>query len=640
LASHGSSFQKVFLGAAGSSAGGAGLDVDEVFSTFLYEGAGGTGVTVNNGVDLSGEGGLVWIKAREATEDHVLFDTERGVTKLLESNKTTAEQTNSGTLTNFYSTGFRVDGNGTVGSSGDDYVSWTFRKAPKFFDVVTYTGNGSNRTIAHNLGTTVGMMLVKLTSDTDGWAVYHRGLDSSAPEDYRLRLDGTNTKIDNTDGSRWNRTAPTSSVFSLGTDGSVNANGSTYVAYLFAHNDGDGTFGPDGNADIISCGSVNANSTFTLPWQPQWILSKDYNRSYDWHIIDSMRGFTASGNADNYLEANNTNAEQTAGWFDIDGNTLKNRSGGNIIYVAIRRGPLTVPTDATKVFDVEYGPSSGVYSLSTGFPVDMAITKDDTGGGNILRTRLLGGGTALQTESTNAEGSSTTTYWDSNTSFDLNLNANYSSFINWMWKRAPSYFDVVAYTGNGTRGRTVSHNLGVIPEMMWIKNRGDAQNWLIYIHSLGGTKRLFLNLTSGVSDASIDDFNNTDAQATQFTLGNDGRCNANNQTFIAYLFATAAGVSKVGSYTGNGSTQNIDCGFSNGARFVLIKITSSTGDWRLYDTVRGIVAGDDPQLVLNNTSAELSSGYDLIDPHSSGFALPASPYTNNSGASYIFYAIA
>ena len=84
----------------------------------------------------------------------------------------------------------------------------------------------------------------------------------------------------------------------------------------------------------------------------------------------------------------------------------------------------------------------------------------------------------------------------------------------------------------------------------------------------------------------------------------------------------------------------INCGFSSGARFVLIKRTDQAADWKVYDTVRGIVAGNDPELALNSIAAQVT-GYDYIDPDSSGFILPVDNFnTNASGASYIFYAIA
>ena len=124
-------------------------------------------------------------------------------------------------------------------------------------------------------------------------------------------------------------------------------------------------------------------------------------------------------------------------------------------------------------------------------------------------------------------------------------------------------------------------------------------------------------------------------------VNNDGYTNKSGDSFIAYLFATVAGVSKVGSYTGNGGTQNIDCGFSSGARFVLIKRSSNAQDWYIFDSTRGIVAGNDPYLKLNTTDAEATAA-DEIDPLSSGFTIhqTGSAGINFSGHTYIFYAIA
>jgi hypothetical protein len=125
-----------------------------------------------------------------------------------------------------------------------------------------------------------------------------------------------------------------------------------------------------------------------------------------------------------------------------------------------------------------------------------------------------------------------------------------------------------------------------------------------------------------------------------FTLGNSGNVNGTSDTFIAYLFASLPNVSKCGSYTGNGTSQTIDCGFTSGARFVLIKRTDSTSDWFMLDSARGIVAGNDPLLALNGNGAE-STGYDIIDPDNSGFIINQTAWnTNVSSASYIFYAIA
>jgi hypothetical protein len=129
--------------------------------------------------------------------------------------------------------------------------------------------------------------------------------------------------------------------------------------------------------------------------------------------------------------------------------------------------------------------------------------------------------------------------------------------------------------------------------------------------------------------------------STTFTVSNTANFNNGATTYVAYLFATCPGVSKVGSYTGNGTTQAIACGFTGGARFVLIKSTSTSGDWYVWDSARGIVAGNDPYLALNSTAAEVTTT-DWVDTAATGFELSnaGGNLANSNGVSYIFLAIA
>ena len=133
------------------------LNVEDVFSTYLYEGTSST-QTITNGIDLAGEGGLIWTKQRDIDpNNHMLVDTERGLNKWLESNTTDAEGTHQN-ITSVSSTGYVIPGNtNAINNDAYNFTSWTFRKAPKFFDVVTYTGDGTaGRTLAHNLGSVPG----------------------------------------------------------------------------------------------------------------------------------------------------------------------------------------------------------------------------------------------------------------------------------------------------------------------------------------------------------------------------------------------------------------------------------------------------------------------------------------------------
>jgi hypothetical protein len=181
--------------------------------------------------------------------------------------------------------------------------------------------------------------------------------------------------------------------------------------------------------------------------------------------------------------------------------------------------------------------------------------------------------------------------------------------------------------------------------MMWVKRRdGTASMWSVYSDTLGATKYLMLG-TSNSTGTSSYNWNDTSPTSSVFSLGSGSSLNNTGNTYIAYLFATLAGVSKVGSYTGtgvagSGTSLNIDCGFSNGARFVLIKRTDDVGSWYFWDTARGIVTGNDSTLRLDHSDAENTS-YDAVDPYSAGFTINATGQDiNNLNATYIFLAIA
>ena len=182
--------------------------IEDVFSTWLYTGTGAS-QTITNNIDLSTKGGLVWIKSRSDVSNHALYDTARGATFDIGSNLTTAQTTESTGLTSFGTTGFSIGSLAKLNTSASTYASWSFRKQSKFFDIVTYTGTGANRTISHNLGVTPACIIVKRTDTTGGWQVYH----SSLANTQYLVLNTTAAVA--TGATRWNSTTPTSTVFSL-----------------------------------------------------------------------------------------------------------------------------------------------------------------------------------------------------------------------------------------------------------------------------------------------------------------------------------------------------------------------------------------------------------------------------------------
>ena len=318
------------------------------------------------------------------------------------------------------------------------------------------------------------------------------------------------------------------------------------------------------------------------------------------------------------------------------------------IYIAIRRGPMKTPTSGTSVFGLSARSGSGADATVTGGQVDDAALIKNRGSavGDLFAARLTGTG-YLETSSTATEVAAGTTIlqanpWDVMDGVKVGTtstitNASSNTFINYLFRRAPGFFDVVCYTGTGAN-RTVAHNLGVAPELMIVKGRTLNSSWRVYANN-DNTDYLTLNN----SDPTFDDntvWNDTSPTATQFTVGTSTGTNS-TFNYVAYLFASCPGVSKVGSYTGTGALQTVNCGFTSGARFVLIKRIDNTGDWWVYDSARGITSGNDPYLFLNSTAAEVTNT-NYVDTDSTGFKVTAAAPAglNANGGTYIFLAIA
>ena len=637
------------------------LNLDDAFDTQLYFGN-GTTQSFDNGLDLNGEGGMVWVKDRRVSRDHVLANTDRGGTVVLNSNNSAAESSYGSSGFTFDSDGFTVGSAITINRNGNNFVAWSWRKAPKFFDVQTWTGDGvAGRTVSHNLGSIPGCIIVKRTDDTDNWNVYHRALDSTSPEDYYMQLNTTDARIDN--AARWNDTPPTSTEFTLGTAGTVNASGGSYVAYIFAHNDGDGGFGPNGDQDVISCGSAPASAaTFIdLGFEPQWIFFKRTELASDWFIMDTMRQITVPGAYDDArLRANTDGADYysspdflyTRGnGFFINTNFY---GGGPWVYIAIGRAT-SKPTSGSDVFKVvsNSGANTKLPNFRPGFTVDFQWNRPPTSdAGNRISTRKTGGrywetnGQDIWQSQNDYRRFDWQEGWGEDPDDSGIWNGNYS----WCWQARQGYFDTQFYIGNATLGTEIPHALKVKPEMIWVKSLNNEQNWSVLYDDNGTGKQARLNSTDAFSNATAaiwgDGSTYVAPTSSVFTVGNDNETNGyNNGKYFAALFATLPGISKIGTYVGDGTSDGskvIDCGFSSTARFIMVKNLNSASGWFYWDHLRGIGTGNDPFLALN--SGNLPSGYntsDSVDTDPSGFKVKqnSSSNINTSSATYLFYAI-
>ena len=318
------------------------------FNPVLYTGTGSSlGVT---GVGFQPD--WTWIKSRSGPANHGLYDAVRGVQKQIMSNSTSAETTETTGLTAFGSDGFTTGALAQINTSATTYVAWNWKangagssntagsitstasaNTTSGFSVVTYTGNGSAATIGHGLGVAPSMYIVKnRTGSADEWVIYHANLTSAA---YYLTFQ-TNAQASN--NVVFNSTAPTSTVFSVGTSRSTNT--VNFVAYAFAPIAGYSAFG-----SFVGNGSADGPFVFT-GMRPAFVMIKKINATGDWLMTDATRNqYNAVSNE---LVANVTSAEGSGfNFFDYLSNGFKargtnaswNNSGDIYIYAAFAQNP-------------------------------------------------------------------------------------------------------------------------------------------------------------------------------------------------------------------------------------------------------------------------------------------------------------
>ena len=668
-------------GGLGYLAGGGGagsLYVDDVFSTYVYTGS-GSDRTITNGLDLSGEGGMVWTKCRSDNPNNQIEFIE-GTTRYdmysdLQNAATITDLTNTGSysggIDQFNSNGYRIKNGGANTNStynSRTYVSWSFRKAPGFFDVVRYNGTGSVQNISHNLGSVPGMILIKCTSNSSDWSVYHRSL--GATKNCHLN----NTSVADTQTGVFNDTEPTSTQFTVNFDGDVNGSGQTYVAYLFAHDEQ--SFGDGNDESIIKCGSYTGNDASGNPngnlqnlgFEPQWLMIKNTSRDSDpytgWLMFDNMRG-TAYGKGtsdptgdDEYIYANKSNAGAedsivnfTPVGFSVTNSGYNVNTNGDVyIYCAIRR-PHKPPTAGTDVFNAvtRSGVNATITASSGNSRVaDMIWTKNRSTGNSPVISARLQGRKALDTSGTSPDAGTswnTRIFWDEQhgvryAQYDQ-VNQSGSNYIDYFFTRTPGVFDVVSYQANNNVAFNVNHNLGVAPELVMIKSRESSFDWLVGADALTGWGNYGLKLNDTTGENTASNYFTGAPTSTQIKLGTSSAGNFGTDVYLAFLFASKPGISKVGYYTGTNAPHNVDCGFTNYARFVMVKRVDDTGDWFLWDSVRGISSGDDPYVALNTSTSEVTNT-DYIDPYSAGFSISnsANADLNANGGTYLFLAIA
>ena len=307
-------------------------DPSAYFKVQLYTGNGSANHAITfDDTDTDMQPDFVWIKNRDATDSHCLFDSVRGATKVIHSDTNAAEVTDTDTLDSFTSDGFQVDADVKVNTDGEDYVAWCWKEsATAGFDIVAYTGNGtSGRTVAHSLSATPDFFTVRRTlSDGDSWRIYHKN-NTAAPETDYLVLDTNAATADN--AAMWNDTAPDSSNFTLGNAGSTNENTKTFIAYVFKGIQGFSKFGG-------YTGNANADGAFVyLGFKPAFFMLKRNGGGYNYYMSDNKR-FTGSETANpahSKQNADESPADEVHPIIDFLSNGVKIRQNESTVNSAV-----------------------------------------------------------------------------------------------------------------------------------------------------------------------------------------------------------------------------------------------------------------------------------------------------------------
>jgi hypothetical protein len=630
---------------------------------------------------LPGPGGMFLTAPRESTGDSSIVDTVNGIRSMKNPSGLFGGTSNmSGSAYNAvggidFGTdgvvigdsvggGFNFNGapGGAFSGTNGTYYNLSFKRSPGFFDIVNYTGTGVVQTISHGLKSVPGFIII---GSSNSWITYHRSLGNTK---------GQNTNdnaIITTDSTFWNNTDPTSNVFTVGTSARTNGSGIVYTAYVFAHNAPG--FGPTGSDSVIYCDTFTTDGSglatvTSLGWEPQVVLVGPPSGSNYFNLATSASGnwggYAHSGGLQNfnYIFANSS-TETTSAFGTFLGPTpngfkiFSTHTNAVHTYVAFRRRGQKPATAAKEVFNVV---NKSYVNGSTSphrkyrvnkFTSDLIMTMSNNTSGTKVKsflTRSINGygsgviSYTFDTSSANtpSPSSSVLPKWDRYNLVEDGVTANSGNdVVSYCFSRKTKFLDIVHWNGDATGNRAISHNLDNEPDLV-IYKQFDNGNWMVSGGSTiyGSGTPTILSFTGNPFTSSI----NIPSPATNTVLNVGTNLNASSLKYIAFIFGSVPGISKIGKYTGNGTSQTINCGFNNGAAFVLITRFDGPGsNWFLWDVKRGIVSATDPYHIFNTTGLMVNTD-DGIDPNSTGFIVNQTTTTdiNINAATYLYFAIA
>ena len=644
----------------------------EHFNTVTYTGNSSTQSVTGVGFQPD----LVWIKRRNTTEDHALFDSVRGALKMISTNLTAAEYTTAApyeAVSSFDSDGFTTGDNGATNRSPNTYVAWNFKaggaavtntdgtitsqvsaNTEAGFSVVSYTGNGANGTVGHGLGVTPNIVLTKRRNSTSNWS-FNGNFGGLIYGTNKLALNDTIGISADTNEVL----AANSNNFTAGTSGAVGASGGTYIAYCFAEVEGFSNFG-----SYVGTGA--SGNTIVTGFEPAFVMLKRTDvTGYSWAIADNKR-------VDGELLANSSDAERIENTPDFLENGFRltteryNDSGSKWIYMAFAADPTAVePTLEDSFNTVLYNGNGGTNPITgVGFQPDLTWIKSRTFADNhILFDSIRGVKNNLYSNLTvaNTPDSNSLLSFDNNgftVGLNSTINSNGESMVAWNWKGAeipainsngsiPSVvsanpaagFSISTYSGK-TGGGTTGHGLNSEPEFIIFKRYTAAQNWFVFA-KINNVWHSFEGLNTSAAAVNYSPYFSANDSVINWYNINEYNSDPASK-YLAYSFHSVAGFSKFGSYVGNANVNGptVNLGFE--PAFIMTKRTDSDtsgGNWLIFDNKRDTV-NPNSKVLLPNLSLQELDEYG-IDFNPTGFQIKATDTDiNGLNKNYIYMAFA
>ena len=642
----------------------------ENFNTVLYTGN-GTSQSIT-GVGFKPD--WIWIKERTSTSNHVTFDSTRGIYEQLYITSD-AESNNTATVSSFDSDGFSVGNGLAVNENGQDYVAWCWKanggttssnadgditsdvqaNTKAGFSIVKWTSTSSSSdTIGHGLGVKPDAVIYKRLTSAGDWFLYTDLIDGSWDE---LVLNSNSAKSD------FAGTYATSTTFKSVTASS----GADWITYCFASKTGYskiGTYTGNGstNGPVINTG-----------FEPAFLMIKRTDSADAWYIYDNKR--TPNNPRNKILLANASDAELTnTQYYSVDFlsngfqprsdvSTATNDNGGNYIYMAFAKTASSTPPTLADSFANKLYTGTGVDPLNItglGFQPSLVWIKSrDVAREHIWSDSNRGVSREISSSDSSAEELRGVTAFDSDgftlDNSSLNYNGASENYVSWNWKansiptintdgsvqslvsaNQAAGFSIVRFKTPSTDNFSVGHGLGAAPDLVFYKCRSQTSSWTVYDSISGATKYLLLN-GAGAQQTDSLPFNDTEPTSTVLNLGSATVWWATNAEYIAYAFKSISGYSKIGTYTGNGSTQSIT-GVGFQPSWLMIKQINDSNSWRIFDSARGLSA---PQtLFANLTSPDDSESNTVSSFDSDGWTMGSQQGVNDSGDTYLYLAVA